>query len=51
MLNEKEERGNTDGARPSSTRIEAEELVDLRGRKDNPRREVGDMTYASKQIL
>jgi len=48
MLNEEEERGNSDGARPSNIRIEEDEPTYLRGSKDNPQREVGGMTYASK---
>jgi len=38
-LDEEEDRRDTNGARPSSTRIE-EETRDLRGGKDSPKREV-----------
>ncbi len=49
--NEEEERGHTDGARPSRTRIEEEEPADLKGGKDSLQREVSGMKYASKHIL
>jgi hypothetical protein len=35
-LDEEEEKGNNDGAKPSSIIIEGEELAYLKGRKDNP---------------
>jgi hypothetical protein len=47
MLNEEEERGSIHGVGPSSIRIEEEELVELKGRKDSPHKEVGGMTYAA----
>ncbi len=37
-LDEEENRGNTDGAKPSSTKIAKEELGDLKGGKDNPKK-------------
>jgi hypothetical protein len=48
---EEEDRGNTNGARPSSTKTTEEELGDFKGGKDNPKREVVSETYASKHIL
>ncbi len=49
MLIEEKEKGNIDGAGPSRTRIEEEELTYLRRRNDSSQREVGGMTYASEQ--
>jgi hypothetical protein len=49
MVIEEKDKGNTNSAWPSRTRIEEEELTYLRGRKDSPQREVGGMTYASEQ--
>jgi hypothetical protein len=46
--NEEKERGKINGARPSNTRTEKEELANFRGGKDSPQKEVGGMTYASK---
>ncbi len=48
---EEKKRGNTNGVGPLSTKIEKGEPTNLKGGKDNPQREVGGMTYASKQIL
>jgi hypothetical protein len=39
------------GVRPSSTRTIEEELGDLKGGKDSPKKEVGGKTYVSEQIL
>jgi hypothetical protein len=36
MLIEEKKRGNNDGAGPSCTKIEEEELTYLKGRKDSP---------------
>ncbi len=41
--NEEEERGQTDGARPSDTEIAEEELTNLRKERDNSHEEVGGM--------
>jgi hypothetical protein len=46
-----EDKGNTNGARPSNTRIEEEEPRDFRGGKDSLQREASGMTYALKQTL
>jgi hypothetical protein len=45
--NEEEDIKNIDGVALSCTRIEKEEPIDLKGVKDSPQREAGDMTYAS----
>jgi hypothetical protein len=50
-LDEEEDKGNIDGARPSSTRTSKEELRDLRRGKDSFKREVGGKTYALEHIL
>ncbi len=49
--NEEEERGHTDGARPSRTRIEEEEPANLRGGRDSLQRKASGMKYASKHVL
>jgi hypothetical protein len=51
MLDEEKERENINGTRPLGTRIEKEELANLKGGKDSPQREAGGVTYASKQTL
>jgi hypothetical protein len=48
---EEEDRGNTNGARPSSTKTIEEELGDFRGGKDNPKKEADGETYASKHTI
>ncbi len=48
---EEENKGNTNGARPSNTRIKKEELVDFRGGRDISQREDRGMTCASKETL
>ncbi len=49
--NEEEDKGNTDGAGPSSTKTTKQELGNLKGRKDSPKREVIGKTYTLKQTL
>jgi hypothetical protein len=50
-LNEEKDKGDIGGARPSGIRTTKEELGDLKGRKENPTREVAGKTYALEQIL
>ncbi len=50
-LDEEEERGNTNGVRPSGIITEEGEPTNLIGRKDSPQREVGGMTFVSEQTL
>ncbi len=47
--NEEEDIGNIDGVGPLGTKKKKEEPRNLKGGKDNVQREVGGMTYASKQ--
>ncbi len=49
--NEEEDKGNNDGVGPLKIRTIEEELGDLRGGRDSPKREVGDKTYVSEQTL
>jgi hypothetical protein len=46
--NKEEDKGDTSGVGPSGTRIVEEEPRDIKGGKENPTREVGGKTYASK---
>jgi hypothetical protein len=43
---DEEEKGNTNGARPSSITTTEEEPSNLRGGRDSPKREAGGKTYA-----
>ncbi len=49
--NEKEDKGNIDGAGPFHIKTTQEELGHLRGGKDSLKRKVGGKTYMSEQIL
>jgi hypothetical protein len=50
-LDEEEDKGDTGGAGPSTTRTPKEELGDLKGGKESLNMEVASRTYASTQIL
>ncbi len=49
-LDEEEDRRDTNGARPSSTRIE-EETRDLRGGKDSPKRVDAKQTFEQVKFV
>jgi len=49
--NEEKDKGNINGAGPSSTKIIEEELEDFKRGKDNPKREVIGKTIISEQNL
>jgi hypothetical protein len=48
---EEEDKRYNDGVGPLRIRTIEEELGDLRGGRDSPKREVGDKTYVSEQTL
>ncbi len=49
--NEEEDKGNTNGARPSGTKTTKQEPRDLRRGKDSLKREVASKTCTSEHIL